>query len=134
MKFFISSDIEGTTGIVSWNETNISDPSSRYICDQMTKEVNAVCEVLIEAGASDILIKDAHDSARNLDPSKLPEKVKIMRGWAKNPLVMMAGLDKSFDGVLFTGYHSAAGTNGNPLSHTMSLNAEYIKLNGELAS
>jgi D-amino peptidase len=136
MKFFISADIEGTAGIVSWNETKISDPSSRYICEQMTKEVNAVCEALLEGGGSTtaILIKDAHDSARNIDPSKLPEEVKIMRGWAKNPFVMMAGLDNSFDGVLFTGYHSAAGTNGNPLSHTMSLNAEYIKINGELAS
>jgi len=134
MKFYISCDIEGTTGIVSWNETNISDPSSRYICEQMTKEVNAVCEALIEGGATEILIKDAHDSARNIDPSKLPEMVKLMRGWAKNPFVMMAGLDNTFDGVLFTGYHSAAGTSGNPLSHTMSLSNEYIKLNGELAS
>jgi D-amino peptidase len=100
----------------------------------MTREVNAACEAALEAGAEDILVKDAHDSARNIDPGKLPERARILRGWAKNPLVMMAGLDNSFDGVVFTGYHSAAGTNGNPLSHTMDTIAEYVKINGEYVS
>lgn len=134
MKIYISADIEGTTGIVNWNETKLENQFSNYFRAQMTREVNAACEGAIEAGADEILVKDAHDSARNIDPSKLPERVKIFRGWAKNPLVMMAGLDESFDGVIFTGYHSAGSTNGNPLAHTMEPDLEYIKINGEYAS
>lgn len=134
MKIFISADIEGTTGIVNWEETDIEKVANKYFCEQMTKEVNAACEAVSEAGAEEVVVKDAHDSARNIDPSKLPVNVKIIRGWTGSPLSMMAGLDNSFDGVIFTGYHSAAGTNGNPLAHTMNTRNEYIVINGELAS
>lgn len=134
MKLFISADLEGVAGIVNWSEADIESPFSKYFTEQMTKEVNAACEAAITAGAEDILIKDAHSTARNLDPSKLPEQVKILRGWTRDPYSMMAGLDGSFDGVFFIGYHSAAGANGNPLAHTMNMQNEYVKLNGEIAS
>lgn len=134
MKFFISADIEGTTGIVDWEETNLGKTGFSYISEQMTREVRAACLGAIEAGAEEIVIKDAHDSARNLDPSNLPYEAKLIRGWTKGPLCMMAGLDESFDGVIFTGYHSAAGTNGNPLAHTLTTKLEYLYINDELAS
>lgn len=47
---------------------------------------------------------------------------------------MMAGLDATFDAVLFIGYHSPASSEGNPLSHTMNLRNQYVKINGILAS
>lgn len=134
MKLFISADLEGVAGIVNWSEADIESSFSKYFTEQMTKEVNAACEAAIAAGAEDILIKDAHSTARNLDPSKLPEQVKILRGWTRDPYSMMAGLDASFDGVFFIGYHSAAGANGNPLAHTMNMQNEYVKINGEIAS
>ncbi len=134
MKLFISADIEGVTGIVNWDETKLENSLSQYFRNQMTMEVNAACEGAIEAGVNEILVKDAHDSGRNIDPSKLPEKVKILRGWARNPYIMMAGLDNTFDGVFFIGYHSAAGTNGNPLAHTMNTENEYVLINGQYAS
>lgn len=134
MKLFISADIEGVTGIVHWDEARLDNPSSRYFCEQMTKEVKAASEAAMEAGVSDILVKDAHGTARNIDPSKLPEKVRILRGWTRDPYMMMAGLDNSFDGVLFIGYHSAAGTDGNPLSHTMNGDNDYVLINGQYAS
>ncbi|HEX2925019.1 MAG TPA: M55 family metallopeptidase [Ruminiclostridium sp.] len=134
MKIFISADIEGTTGIAHWDETCPGNGLYQHFADQMTREVNAACEAAIAAGAEDILVKDAHDSARNIDPSKLPQMVRIMRGWTRNPFIMMAGLDSSFDGVAFTGYHSASGSNGNPMAHTMSAAYEYISINGEYVS
>ena len=100
----------------------------------MTKEVNAVCEAAYQGGATKITVKDAHDTARNIDPTGLPEGVEIIRGWARNPLMMMAGIDKSYDGVIFTGYHSAGGTSGNPMAHTMSGSYEYIKINDYVIS
>ncbi len=134
MKLFISADLEGVTGIAHWDETKLENPMSRYFCEQMTQEVNAACEAAIEAGISDILVKDAHSTGRNIDPSKLPEQVKILRGWTKNPFVMMSGLDSTFAGVFFIGYHSAAGTDGNPLAHTLNGENEYIQINGKFAS
>lgn len=133
-KLFISADIEGTAGVVNWNETEKSHADYAYFADQMTREVAAACEGAKAAGFDEVLVKDAHDSARNLNPRMLPEYAQIIRGWCSHPYCMVAGLDKSFDGVVLTGYHSAAMTDGNPLSHTMSLKIRYVKINGEIAS
>lgn len=101
----------------------------------MTKEVNAVCTGALEAGADAILIKDAHDSARNLDPSALPRQARVLRGWTGDLLCMMSGIDTdSFDAAIMTGYHSAAGCPGNPLSHTNNLKNEWVTLNGQRMS
>lgn len=134
MKLFISADIEGTCGIVHWDETEYGKNGYEYYRRQMTKEVAAACAGACGSGAEEILVKDAHDSARNLLPDELPECAKIFRGWAKHPYCMMYGLDGTFDGVFLTGYHSPAGTDSNPLSHTMDTRIQRITINGEIAS
>ena len=116
-KLFISADIEGTAGIVNWNETERSVPHDYdYFANQMTREVAAACEGAHDAGVEEIVVKDAHDSARNLNPAKLPEYTRVYRGWARHPYSMMFGLDETFDGVVFTGYHSAAQMPGDQLN------------------
>lgn len=132
MKIFISSDMEGTCGIVDWQETDKGKDLYERFAAQMSREVAAACEGANAAGTDDILVKDAHDSARNIDASVLPLNARIFRGWGRHPYSMMAGLDESFDGVVFTGYHSAAEMDTNPLSHTMNLGNNYVKINGEL--
>lgn len=134
MKLFISADFEGTAGVVCWPETELGDKSYPYFANEMTLEVKSACEGGAEAGADDILIKDAHDYARNITPALLPETVKIMRGWTRGPQSMMGGLDQSFDAAAMIGYHTSCATNGNPLAHTMNLQNEYIKLNGTIMS
>ena len=57
MKLFISADIEGTTGIALWDETENGHSRYPYFAEQMTKEVKAACEGAMAAGADDILIK-----------------------------------------------------------------------------
>lgn len=134
MKLFISADIEGTAGIVSWQETEPGTPYYPHFADEMTKEVRSACEGAAEAGAEEILVKDAHNTARNIDPSGLPEIVRILRGWTSSPLSMMDGLDKSFNAAAMVGYHSSCATNGNPLAHTMNTGNEWITLNGKIMS
>lgn len=133
-KLFISADIEGTCGIAHWDETEKGKIDYAPFAEQMTREVAAACEGAIDAGYESILVKDAHDSARNIDARRLPRCIEIFRGWGRHPFSMMYGLDKSFDGVVFTGYHSAAQMNTNPLSHTMNTQNNYVLINGELAS
>ncbi len=133
MKLFISADIEGTTGIALWDETTNGHPRYHYFQEQMTKEVAAACQGAIDAGCDDILIKDAHDSACNLIPSMLPEEARVFRGWGSDITGMMAGLERDCDGVFFTGYHSGAGMDTNPLSHTMNTRNNYVRINGMIA-
>jgi D-amino peptidase len=100
----------------------------------MTAEVVAACEGAIAAGAAEILLKDAHGSGRNILGSRLPECVRLIRGWSGHPLCMVQELDDSFDGIVFLGYHSKGGTDGNPLAHTLSLKVHRLAINGETAS
>ena len=134
MKVFISADIEGVNNIVSWDETGVNSGEYNYFRKQMTDEVRQACLGAKDAGATEVLIKDAHDWARNLILSDLPEFVKLHRGWEGCLCSMMAGLDETFDAVIFIGYHSPAGSDGNPLAHTMNLKNSYVKINGQLAS
>lgn len=133
-KLYISADIEGVSGIVDWKETDTGDFQSAYFRAQMTREVRAACEAALDAGVTDVLVKDAHGSGRSIDPSALPRNACILRSWTRDPLVMMGGFDSSFDGVFFIGYHSMAGSGGNPLSHTMDLNVQELRINGRPVS
>lgn len=133
MKVYISADIEGITGTTVWPETELNAPEYQFFQKQMTKEVLAAIEGAIAGGATEILLKDAHDSARNILLDELPENVKIIRGWTNDPMCMVAGLDNSFDRAIFIGYHSEGGSERNPLAHTLSLLAD-VKINGEYAS
>ena len=132
MKVFISADIEGTCGITVWDETERATPHDYdKFSAQMTAEVSAACEGAFAAGAEQVFVRDAHDSARNIETNQLPESSYIMRGWSGDLLSMMSGLDRDqYDAVMFTGYHSWAASGGNPLSHTMNLKNEYVTLNG----
>ena len=67
MKVFLSADMEGTCGIVSWPETERATPFDYSpMQKQMSREVAAACRGALAAGAEEVLVKDAHDSARNI--------------------------------------------------------------------
>lgn len=134
MKVFISADIEGCAGITTWDEVHKGRSGYQEFREQMTAEVVAACEGARAAGATDILIKDAHESGCNLIVSRLPEYARIVRAWSGHPYVMMFGLDASFDAALFIGYHDAAGSDTNPLAHTMNDRIARLTINGVLAS
>lgn len=134
MKVFLTADIEGITGTTNWDETEKKHDDYGEFREQMTAEVVAACEGALKAGATEIWVKDAHDSARNIIAAKLPSEVKLIRGWSGHPYSMMDGLDSSFQAVMMIGYHSRAGSGANPLSHTMSGIDAYVKINDRYAS
>jgi len=135
MKIFISADIEGVTGTTVWDEVTRDHPDYPEFQAQMTREVSAACLGAMEAGADQILVKDAHSTARNLIAKDLPEPVELVRGWSRHPYMMMQEIDDSFDAALFIGYHAPASADGNPLAHTMdSSRYAEITLNGEVVS
>lgn len=133
-KLFVSSDIEGTCGIAAWTETDHGGVNAAIYMRQMSRECAAAIEGALDAGFDSALVKDAHSSARNISPELLPKEAKILRGWTNDPLVMMSGIDSTFDAAIFTGYHSPAFSNGSPLAHTMTTRIVSIKLCGEYIS
>lgn len=131
MKIFISSDIEGTSGSCNWDEALETD-HHKFLGPQMTKEVAAAASAALESGAEEVLVRDAHGGALNIDPAGLPRGARLLRGWAHDIYCMMSGIDRDkYDAVLFTGYHAGAKNPGNPLSHTMHRYIDSITINGE---
>ena len=134
MKIFICADIEGITTTTVWDETNPTHGSYGPHAKQMTDEVLACIEGAKKAGATEIYVKDAHGPGLNIDPTRMPSGVTLLRGWSGHPYAMVEGIDRTFDAAMFVGHHSAAGRTGNPLAHTYSGRCNHLKINGVVAS
>jgi D-amino peptidase len=134
MKIYITADIEGITGTSNWDETDKKNADYGEFREQMTAEVNAACEGALNAGASEIWVKDAHWTGRNILASRLPREVRLVREWSGHPYGMMQELDKSFNAAVAIGYHSRTGADTSPLAHTMSLSVTSLKINGQCAA
>lgn len=132
MKLFLSTDFEGTSGIVAWEqiiEGNVEYEQGRRL---LTNEVNAVISGAMEGGASDFVVNDSHHYMRNLHPQDLVGRATLITGKHK-PLYMMEGLDGSFDGICFVGYHGSIGAERAVLSHTYNPGAIWeVRINGEV--
>jgi D-amino peptidase len=129
LKVFISVDMEGVAGLVHWDETAEGGADYGLFRRLMTEETNAAITGALEAGATEIVVRDSHNSARNILPDLLRPEARLIRDW-NGPMSMMEGLDRSFDAVVFVGYHARAGTPDAVLKHTMSLALYDVILNG----
>ena len=129
MKVFISSDMEGTAGIVDWAQCVGDGPEAAAGRRLLLAEVNAAIEGAVEAGATGVLVNDSHSTMRNLPPDELVGDASYLSGTHK-PLYMMQGLDASFDAVLLVSYHGSMGAPA-VLSHTYNPNAVMeVRLDG----
>ncbi|GAB4210920.1 MAG: M55 family metallopeptidase [Synechococcales cyanobacterium] len=131
MKVYISADLEGVAGACQWSDVTIGEWDYAITREQLHREVQAACTGALQAGASEIVVKDAHDSGRNLDPSRLPAHVTLIRGWSGHPYSMIQGLDDSFAALIMIGYHSGAGSGANPLAHTLNPDLRQVRVNGQ---
>ncbi|MFB0564551.1 MAG: M55 family metallopeptidase [Candidatus Aminicenantaceae bacterium] len=130
LKVFISVDMEGIASVVWSKECGPSGRDYDYFREIMTLETNAAIEGALEAGACEIVVRDGHGSKTNILPRLLHKKAKLLRGITKNPENMMLGIDKTFDAVIFIGYHAKAGTKEGVIAHTSSGNVIDLSING----
>ena len=117
MKLFISADMEGTAGVTDRDQVSPDGADYGRCRRLMTEEVNAAILGALEAGAKEIVVNDAHGSARNLLIEELHPQAQLISGRPK-PHGMMQGIDATVDAVFLTGYHAAAGTQNGVLDHT----------------
>ena len=131
-KIFISADLEGVVGAVTSEQLGPNGFEYNRFREFMTAEVNAAINAARAAGATEFLIADSHGNGQNLLIEKLPKDVKLIRSWPR-PLGMMEGIDSSFDGVIFTGYHASTDNMEGVRAHTFS-SASFtsIKVNGKV--
>jgi D-amino peptidase len=116
MKVFLSSDMEGTAGVVDWDQCVGDGPEAAAGRRLLLNEVNAAIEGAVAGGATEIVLNDSHAAMRNLPPGELAGGASYISGSHK-PVYMMQGLDDSFDAVMFVSYHGSVGAPAG-MSHT----------------
>lgn len=119
IKVYISVDMEGTVGTVTGDQLGPGGFEYGRYREFMTREALAAVEAAKEAGATEILVSDSHGNGENLLIEMFPKDVRIIRSWPRR-LSMMAGIDASFDAVIFIGYHASTHNPEGVRAHTFS--------------
>jgi len=120
MKVFISSDMEGATGAVDWNDVMPGKPQYERFRKFLTRDINAAIKGAFEGGADEILINEAHDGMMNILIEDLPAEVQMISGHVGKTLGMMEGIDETFDAAFLVAYHAMEGTTAAVMNHTWS--------------
>jgi len=116
-KYFISVDMEAIGGNGTPAMTSPTGKDYALGRKLMTDEVNAVIGAILQRGPAEILVNDSHGDMQNLLHTELDPRVTYNQGAIK-PLGMVEGLDSTFAGAFFIGYHSRAGTPTGFIAHT----------------
>src|SRR5688572_3280268 len=117
MRVYLSVDLEGVAGVVHVDQTRRSGHDYERARRWMTAEANAAVRGAYEAGASAVLINDAHADMRNFILEELDPRVELISGHLK-PLSMVEGVSDRFDAACFVGYHAGASSRAGILDHT----------------
>ncbi|MFC1551342.1 M55 family metallopeptidase [Candidatus Latescibacterota bacterium] len=130
LKIYIDSDLEGVSGVVSFERHTYSsalNPEQSKIL--LTKEINAAVEGLLEEGVSEIVLWDDHGSGGvNID--YLHPAVDVIMGEGDS---FTDTIDDSFDAIVFIGKHAMSNAPKGNLAHSFSSRSiENIWLNGKL--
>lgn len=130
LKVYISADMEGVAGVVTADQLGPSGFEYEKFRGFMTDEVNAAIEAARTAGATEILVSDSHGNGENLLVDRLPQDIQLVRSWPR-PLMMMQGIDSTFDAAIFIGYHASTTNPRGVRAHTMSsAHLAAVRLNG----
>ncbi len=119
LKVYISADMEGVTGAVTGEQLGPTGFEYQRFREFMTAEVLAAIAGARAAGATEILVSDSHGNGQNLLIDRFPHDVHIIRSWPR-PLMMMEGIDSTFDAAIFIGYHASTTNVTGVRAHTIS--------------
>jgi D-amino peptidase len=129
-RLFVSVDMEGIAGVVTGEQLGPQGFEYARFRELMTEEVNAAIAAAREAGATEFVVADSHGNGQNLLVDKLPRDVTLVRG-SPRPLGMMQGIDDTFDGAVFIGYHAGTTNPDGVRAHTLSsATLADVRLNG----
>ncbi len=128
-KVFVAADMEGVAGVVAANQTGREGGDYGHFRALMTAEVNAAIAAAFDAGASEVMVTDAHGSGTNLLPGDVDRRAILVSGF---PMLggMVTGLDDSFAAAILIGVHAHGSTPNAILAHTYTGALKHVRLNG----
>jgi len=129
-KIYVSIDLEGIGGIVSTDQVGIVENAFYSEARRlMAGEASAVIEGINQAGGLAV-IGDSHGNELNIPIELLKGDFLLCCGQDKM-LSMMGGMDDTYSGVIFLGYHSRFGTPMAIMDHTYSpTTLRELRING----
>src|SRR5215218_6130674 len=130
LKVYISVDMEGIAGVVTADQLGPTGFEYGKAREFMTAEALAAIAGARDAGATEIVVSDSHGNGESLLIERFPPDVRIVRSWPR-PLMMMQGIDSTFDAAILIGYHSGTTNSAGVRAHTIS-SARFasVELNG----
>jgi len=125
MKIMIRSDIEGVTGVTTYQQAEGGEFGRRMLMNDLT----ACIDGILSAGDHEIVVYDEHTDGRNVAINVLPDCVSVIMG---KPAYRSdwGGIDGSFDAMMMVGFHARSGVEGSLLPHSYSRKNLEIRLNG----
>lgn len=117
MHVYLSVDMEGVAGVVHVDQTRRTGHDYERARRWMTAEASAAIAGAFDAGATEVLVNDAHGDMRNLVLEELDPRAELISGSLK-PQSMVQGVAPGHGCALFVGYHAGAGSRAGILDHT----------------
>ncbi len=129
MNIFVMTDMEGVSGVCRSGHVRHGDPLYSAGRRYLTWDVNACVAGCFDAGASGVVVRDAHSGlGDNFIWEELDPRGEYIMGEHGR---RRYGPIEDFDALILLGYHAMAGTPGAVLEHTMSSAAwQNFRLNG----
>ena len=117
VRIYINTDMEGITGISSYEMIQRDGPRFKECCELLMGDVNAAVEGAYSGGADEVWVLDGHSNGKNfiadmLDKRAVQDPREVKKWWA--------GMNETFDGTVIVGAHAMAGTLNAFLDHTMN--------------
>lgn len=129
MKIYISSDMEGCTGVVSAAQADPGGQEYSFGRAMQLHDLDAAVKGAFDGGAERVIVNDAHGSMTNVDISRLGRGVHLVSGSPK--LLGMVEEVGGCGGAVFLGYHAMAGTEKAVLDHSYDKQTIYsLSVNG----
>src|SRR5688572_1198508 len=119
LRVLISVDMEGVVGTVTGDQLGPTGFEYGRFREFMTREALAAVTAARTAGATDVIVTDAHGNGENLLIKQFPADVRVIRSWPRQ-LGMVAGVDQQVDAVIFIGYHASTNNVKGVRAHTFS--------------
>lgn len=121
-KIYVVTDLEGISGVYQFAQTRETDtPLARQAREFFMGDLAAVVRGLRAGGATDVVVLDGHGNQAVL-PHLMVPGAKYITGLPRPET--FPGLDASYAGVVFLGFHAMMGTPDGVLHHTQSSRSE----------
>ncbi|WP_269147303.1 M55 family metallopeptidase [Planococcus antarcticus] len=107
----MSMDMQGVTALPDYTYVDSEKVNYERGRRLTAEDANAIIRGSVESGDDECLVNDSHSKINNLIAEELHERAELITGGVK-AYSMVEGLDSSFIGAFFAGYHARAGQKG----------------------